>query len=224
MTWQADRSTFSIAFRILAFVLLLTAGFGVLAAADFNLSRALETVQATDPLTFVLLMSLLPLLGFPIAAFYLYAGSIFPWWIAWLCCSLALAVNMALAYPIAKYLLRGPISEILARYRRAIPDFSTPNQFRLTFLVRAVPGIPYFMQNYFLPLLGIRFLHYWIISWVVQTVIAAGMTAVPDLVEKTGWVTAGIVLALFIVLGILHRIYIPRRTATGPGDPRKPIA
>lgn len=197
----------SILLKLLMFGLPIFCGLGFLFASGFDVERLLESIRATNPVLFLGIMSLLPLAGFPIAAFYLYAGSAFPWWQASLLCSLALAVNISIAFPIARYFLAGPISQILERYRKTIPPLTRKNQFRVTFLVRSIPGIPYFMQNYLLAIIGVRFSHYFIISWLVQSVFAAGMAAIPHLVEKTGWVTGGIFLALGGILLLLHRAY-----------------
>lgn len=204
---QPKVSMISILLKLLMFGLPIACGLGFLVASGFDMERLLESIRATDPLLFLGIMSLLPLAGFPIAAFYLYAGSAFPWWQASLLCSLALAVNISLAFPIARYFLAGPVTRILERYRKSIPPLTPKNQFRVTFLVRSIPGIPYFMQNYLLALIGVRFSHYFIISWLVQSVFAAGMAAVPHLVEKTGWITGGILLALGGILLLLHRAY-----------------
>jgi len=197
--------------RLLAFLLLLVTGFFLFASVDFDFKRLVDLVRATDPLVFLSLMSLLPLIGFPIAAFYLYAGSAFPWWQAWLLCSLSLAVNISLAYPIARHLLREPLSHILSRYQKRLPTLTAMNQFRVAFLVRSVPGIPFFLQNYLLPLLDIRFGPYFLISWSIQTVFAAGMAAVPHLVDRAGWVPAIIVLFILVLLGIFRRFYLPAK-------------
>jgi uncharacterized membrane protein YdjX (TVP38/TMEM64 family) len=193
--------------KLLIFGLPIAFGLGFLVTSGFDMERLLESIRATDPFLFLGIMSLLPLAGFPIAAFYLYAGSAFPWWQASLLCSLALALNISIAFPIAKYLLAGPVTHILERYRKSIPPLTRKNQFRVTFLVRSIPGIPYFMQNYLLALVGVKFTHYFLISWLVQSVFAAGMAAVPHLIEKTGWITGGILLALAGILLVLHRAY-----------------
>ncbi len=198
-------------FRLLAFLLLLLAGLILFACVGFDFHRLVDLVKATNPLVFAGLMSLLPLIGFPIAAFYLYAGSAFPWWQAWLLCSLSLAVNIALAYPIARHLLREPLSHILSRYQKGLPTLTAMNQVRVAFLVRSVPGIPFFLQNYLLPLLDIRFGPYFLISWSIQSVFAAGMAAVPHLVDRAGWVPAIIVVLILILLGIFRRFYVPAK-------------
>ena len=205
---EQSQPRLSTLFRLLAFGMILLAGLLLFAAVDFDIRQLGLLVRSTDPLVFIGLMCTLPLAGFPIAAFYLYAGTAFPWWQATAFCSLSLAVNMSLAYPVSTQLLATPLSRILARYRRSLPALTEANQFRVTFLVRSVPGIPFFMQNYLLPLLGVRFVPYLLISWSIQTVFAAGMAAVPRLVEHAGWIPAMTILLLVILLGIFRRLYL----------------
>ncbi len=88
----------SVGLRIGFFLAILTLGLGCLAYHDFDVPLIIEQARATHPLMFVLLMSLLPLAGFPIAVFYLFAGAAFPWLQAWLLCLAGLAINMATAY------------------------------------------------------------------------------------------------------------------------------
>lgn len=201
-------NTTSQVFRLAAFLMLLASGMALLLLADFDLGNLLQNVQQTNPVNFLVFMVLLPLIGFPISAFYLFAGSAYPWWQATLLCSLSLAINISVAYPLAKYLLKAPITHFLNRYRRQLPELTEQNQFRVTFLVRSIPGIPYFMQNYMLPLVGVRFPHYFTISWSIQTVFAAGMSALPQLVKQSGWVPAGIVFSLIALLLIFRKVYI----------------
>ena len=67
-----------------------------------------------------------------------------------------------------------------------------------------------------LPLLGVRFAPYLLISWSIQSVFAAGMAAVPRLVEHAGWVPALTILLLVLLLGIFRRLYLGKSlTNTG---------
>jgi uncharacterized membrane protein YdjX (TVP38/TMEM64 family) len=205
----------SVLLRLSAFGMLLLFGLLLFAAVDFDLGRLAGIIRDTHPLVFVGLMCTLPLVGFPIAVFYLYAGTVFPWWQATALCSLSLAINMTIAFPVARHLLATPLAQILARYRKSLPALTEENQFRVTFLVRSVPGVPFFMQNYLLPLLGVRFAPYLLISWSIQSDFAAGMAAVPHLVERTGWVPAGIILFLLVLLGLFHRLYLGKSLTNG---------
>lgn len=198
-------------FRLAAFLMLISSGLVLLIWSDFDSANLLDKVQQTTPLLFVSLMVILPLVGFPISAFYLYAGSAFPWWQATLLCSLSLAINISVAFPLAKYLLKAPVSHFMAKYSKELPSLTEKTQFRVTFLVRSIPGIPYFMQNYMLPLIGVKFIHYFLISWSIQSVFAAGMSALPHLVKQTGWVPAGIVGGLVILLILFRKVYLRKK-------------
>ena len=204
---KGSRNTGSL-MRLAAFLMMLGVGLGYLLHAGFDLKSLMQDIENTDPLYFLAAMCLLPLAGFPISAFYLFAGSAFEWWQAVILCSTALAVNMTLASFLAGSLLKAPVTHFLAKYQRQLPTLTEKNQFRITFLVRSIPGEPFFMQNYMLPLLGIRFSSYLAISWSVQTVFAAGMAALPHLVRHSGWVPAGMVAGLVLLLLLFKRMYL----------------
>lgn len=194
-------------FQLGGFALLFCVGLGLLWAVEFDVARALDLVEATHPLVFLCWMAILPWVGFPIAAFYLYAGAVFVWWQAWLLCVAALAINISLAYPLAKVALKGPLQRLLAGTKTRLPNLDPHHQFRATFLIRGVPGIPFAVQNYLLPLLGVRFPVYFIVSWSIQSLFAAGMCAIPDVAERTGWLPVLIGLGLLVLLVVLRAIF-----------------
>jgi len=190
------------------FFLFIAIGLGYLYRSGFDLTKILSSAQDTSPLGFVLAMSFLPLVGFPIAPCYLFAGTVFPWWQAWAFCSLSLAVNMSVAYPLGRGFLASPIRGFLEGRNKEMPVLTENNQFRVTFVVRAVPGVPYFIQNYLLAVLGVRFGTYLVVSWLIQSLIAAGMTSLPHLALKAGWMVTGVSVGILLLLIVLHRIYI----------------
>ena len=203
-------SRLSLALRIGFFAGILGAGIGWLAYHGFDVRHIIEQAQATRPMMFVLLMSALPLAGFPIAVFYLFAGAAFPWLQAWLLCAVSLAINMAAAYFLGRYLLRTPVSRILNSLGYGLPALSPQFKFRMTFLVRTIPGIPFTAQNYLLALADVPFATYFAVSLGAQTLIAAGMTALGSmLISEEG---LKILLALSII-AFLIAIKIFQRAA-----------
>jgi uncharacterized membrane protein YdjX (TVP38/TMEM64 family) len=126
---------------------------------------------------FVLTMSLLPVVGFPIAAFYLFAGAAFGFWEGWFYCIVSLAINMSLSYVVARYCLHDALIKLLKKGGYTLPNLSEVNEFRFTFILRTVPGPPFPVQNYLLSLLGVRFPVYITVSLLAQGLIAAGMVA-----------------------------------------------
>lgn len=185
---------------VVGFAFVVIAGIGLLAWAEFDLDRLLATTQTTNPFVFLALMALLPLIGFPISAFYLYAGAAFPFVTAWVLCVTALAINMIGAYFAGAYFLKGPIERWMQRRGYRVPRLKEKGHFRLVVLIRAVPGVPYPLQNYILSLSGCPFLLYLLISLFVQSTIAAGVIAVSTMLIDPEWKEMVIVGAIVLVV------------------------
>ncbi len=182
-------------------MLMMGAGLFLFYRMDFDVNRVFESRHYLSGWTFVAAMSLLPVLGFPIAAFYLFAGVAFGFWEGWLYCLVSLAINMSLSYVVARYCLREALSQLLRRGGYTLPNLSEVNEFRFTFILRSVPGPPFPVQNYLLSLLGIRFPIYISISLLAQGAIAAGMVACGGALPES--ITMGHVLVGMALLSVL---------------------
>jgi len=117
---------------------------------------------------------LLPLVGFPISAFYVFSGMAFPPLEGLLLTSGGLLVNMAIGYWVGRYFLHKPVSHYLGKTRFNPELIKQRNLTRMTILVRSVPGVPYFMQNYLLALSKVPFWTYLSLSWLIQSLYCAG--------------------------------------------------
>ena len=116
----------------------------------------------------------LPLLGFPISAFYVFSGITFSPWVGLGVTSTGLFLNMIAGYWVGRCYLHEPISAYLHKKEKTKRWLHTKNLIRLTVLVRAVPGVPYFMQNYILGLVKAPFWMYLFVSWSIQSMFCAG--------------------------------------------------
>ncbi len=208
-----DSKQFQQWLRLGLFALLLGLGLYVFYRLDFDVTALFAKSKEVKGWMFVLAMSLLPVVGFPIAAFYLFAGVAFGFWEAWLYCLLALTINMSLSYLVARYLLHGPLTSFLSKRGYSLPELSEVNQFRFVFILRTVPGPPFPVQNYLLSLIGIKFPLYLTVSVLTQGAIAAGMVACGGMLPdefKLGhlWVALGIVS---ILLGGRLVLWLRRR-------------
>jgi Uncharacterized conserved protein len=202
--------------RVGIFLLILSAGVSVLYALDFDVSRLFSESQSVPGWAFVLAMSLLPVAGFPIAAFYLFAGLAYGFWEGWIYCLISLAINMSLSYVVARYCLDKPLRTFLASRGYELPQLSEVNQFRFTFILRTVPGPPYPVQNYLLSLMGIPFALYLGLSLLTQGTIAAGMVACGGVLPKEikmGHVLVGLGLVLILLLSRLFLWWRKRKQA-----------
>jgi uncharacterized membrane protein YdjX (TVP38/TMEM64 family) len=132
-------------------------------------------LDMTSPWAFFLAMASLPVFGFPISACYIYAGLAFEPLEASIACLAALCVNMSVSYALTHSVFKMPISRFLEKRGWPIPKLTEDNQFRFTFLMRTVPGPPFFFQNLTLSLAGIPFWTYLWISLLTQGSIAIGV-------------------------------------------------
>jgi uncharacterized membrane protein YdjX (TVP38/TMEM64 family) len=195
------RNRFFLGVRLFFFALLMGAGLYLLYRVDFDVSKLFASRLEVSGWMFVLAMSVLPVMGFPIAAFYLFAGATFGFMEAWLYCLVSLAINMTLSFLVAKYCLHELLTKLLEKGGYALPSLSEINEFRFTFILRTVPGAPFPVQNYLLSLVGIRFPVYISISLLAQGVIAAGMIACGGVLPDT--ITIGHVMVGLALLSLL---------------------
>ena len=145
-----------------------TAAFGLLAASGIDWAEWTQQLPPELHVLFWPAMVLLPLFGFPISGFTIAAALLFPLWVACFFGSLSLTLNMALGYWIGHSLWRDFTQR---QIKKRFPSFTSLNQkqaFRTTVLVRAVPGVPFFLQNYILAVLGVPFGLYLLCSVLIQ--------------------------------------------------------
>lgn len=121
------------------------------------------------------LMIVLPLVGFPISAFYVFAGLTFSVPVALTAGGVGLAVNMSLGYLLARTVWREPLRRRLEPRWPRLFALDRNACAQVTLLVRAVPGVPYTAQNYLLGVLAVPFGLYLALSWAVQFVFLTGV-------------------------------------------------
>ncbi len=173
-------------------------GFWQFARVGFDWRAVLDM---TSLWAFFLAMASLPVFGFPISACYIYAGLAFAPIEASLVCLAALCVNMSVSYALTHSIFKIPISRFLERRGWSIPQLTDDNQFRFTFLMRTVPGPPFFFQNLTLSLAGIPFWTYLWISLLTQGSIAIGVIFCSRYLSENPLGKGGI--TIMVILGAL---------------------
>ncbi len=158
---------------------------------------------------FILLMIFLPLIGFPISSFYLFAGMAYEPIIGFSVASLSLFVNMVIAYVLAS-IYKESFQRLLQKHDILKSAVNQKNLLRLTIIIRAVPGVPYWLQNYLLGVSGVPFHTYIIVSWIVQSTYLAGMIYLSYIsFQVTPWkLFAGI--AIIVVMVVILRVFLNR--------------
>lgn len=203
----------SVFLRLGLFFLLLALGGSLLLWAGTDWRLWVERLTNLHPGLFLVAMSLLPVIGFPISAFYFFAGVVYGWAVGIPLCLAALAVNMSASYYLTRTLLRAPLSELVRRRGFELPSVkSSLNQFRITFLIRTVPGPPFAIQNYLLALAGIRFGIYLPVSLVGQGAIASAIVATTGLLALhiEPWTLIAIALAFLFISALVGSAFFSR--------------
>jgi len=155
---------------IAAVVLLVLAG---LALRGVNLvalkDRSMELIRDAGPAVFFTAMTILPAFGMPMLAFTIPAGEAFRSQMGLggvIAISLVVvAVNLALAYWVARYALRPLLTGLLKRYGYSVPRVTAENALSVALIVRVMPST-YTVQAYILGLAEVPFRLYMIVSWL----------------------------------------------------------
>ncbi len=155
---------------------------------------------------FLIAMSTLPVFGFPISACYIYAGLAFPPLQASAVCVAALAINMSISYALTHTVLKAPLARFLRNRKWSIPEMDDYNQFRFTFLVRTVPGPPFFVQNLALGLAGIPFWTYLWVSLLAQGGIGIGVILCSRYLSEDPWGKGGLTVIAILTALVVAKI------------------
>lgn len=168
-----------------------------------------------SPLLFIVMMVVLPMIGFPISVFLLIAGIKFEILQAVLLWLFVLPLHALAGYAAATY-LRPLLKKLLSNtlgYK--VPDIPEKHEAMFSFLFLAIPGIPYAAKNYLLPLAGVSIYYCILLNCLVQGVF--GLPFI--LLGKSGAevnltlfaVAVVLIICLFLVLNWLKKKYVGKK-------------
>lgn len=120
-----------------------------------------------------LLMSLLPLIGFPVSILHVVAGARFGEWWGLGAAGLSVIVNLLLTYWIGHSFLRRPLAAFFRKTKYKQPEVPKGAYASFSLLTALVPGIPYTAKNYLLVLSKVPFKPYFWVCFPVHTIRAS---------------------------------------------------
>lgn len=167
------------------------------------IDRGLGLVRGGGPVLFFAAEALLPALGAPLAAFNLVAGEAFapqmtmPGVVA--AAMVAIAVNLALTYWLARHAFRPFLTQLVARYGYAVPRVTDANALTVSLVVRLTPGPPYFLQGYLLGLAEVPFRLYMIVSWLAVLPWAVAFIVLGKAAREGSFVRIATAVGLIVV-------------------------
>jgi uncharacterized membrane protein YdjX (TVP38/TMEM64 family) len=182
------------------------------------IDQGVDLIRDAGPVAFFVAMALLPAAGAPLFAFSLAAGEAFAARMTMTgvvaTAALAIALNLALTYWLARYALRPLLARLVARYGYAVPRVTAQNALGVALLVRLTPGPPFFLQGYLLGLGEVPFRLYMIVSWVAVmpwavSFIVLGKAAREGSFGQIGAILGGLVV-IVVIVQVVRRKYAKR--------------
>ncbi len=124
---------------------------------------------------------------------------------------LAIAVNQALTYWLARYALRPWLEQMISSTKYRIPVVAPAEHAEITVLVRITPGPPFLLQNYLLGLAEVRFGTYLWISWLITFFYSAGVIVFGDAIlhgkGKVAFIGLSLIVAVALGVHLLRKHY-----------------
>jgi uncharacterized membrane protein YdjX (TVP38/TMEM64 family) len=204
----------------IAAVAVAVGGILVLRGVDYRsvAERGMALIRGAGPWTFFSGIAVLPAAGAPLSVFTLVAGEAFAprMTMAGVIAAalLAVALNLALTYWLARYALRPVLSSLVERYGYKIPRVTGANALSIIIVLRLTPGPPFFLQSYILGLAEVPFRLYMIASWLcvlptVTAFIVLGRGIFNGNFQMVMY-AVGVIVAVAVIVHMVRKRYAPR--------------
>jgi uncharacterized membrane protein YdjX (TVP38/TMEM64 family) len=195
-------------------------GVLVLKGLDYRIlvQRGLEVIRSTGPVTFLLATAFLPAFGAPLSVFTLTAGELFAPLMTMpgiiVAMLIAIAVNLAFTYWLARFALRPVLAKLIRRYGYSIPSVTPANALSIALTIRLTPGPPFALQSYMLGLAEVPFRVYMIVSWLCILPWAVGATVVGKGVFNGNFMLVsygiGVIAVATFAVNLIRKKYVKR--------------
>jgi uncharacterized membrane protein YdjX (TVP38/TMEM64 family) len=183
----------------LAAVVILTAGVGFLFfREDIQPLVTLIKSDQTHPAVLIGCFLILPLLFFPITVLLVLVGMRFDALAGILIIFMLTPFHLLVSFFVVRSVFRSRIEQFARKKNFGIFTIPPKRHLEFAFLFMAVPGLPYTLKNYLLPVSGIPFRMYFLISWLVQGVMGIPFVVLGDAASQ--WNIHLVLIALSVLL------------------------
>ena len=186
----------------------------VLAVLD-TVQEYAEYVARANPIYYMLMVALAPVLVLPVSGFLIVAGLVYDPWVGILICLLGLTFSNVFMYCVSAYWLRGWVEKLIQSRNIQVPEFSESDAIRVIVIFRLIPGFPLTFQNYLLGFARVPFLHYLWISALIQMIPVVGFVVFGDSLMKGKFGIALGAVSLLVVVGIGTKLYFNQQKRKG---------
>lgn len=151
--------------RLIVVAAIVCIGLGVL-SHYVTIDMVHEQADRLNGFVAFLLLTLLPLVGFPVSVLHVAAGIRFGTGLGLALVTLSILLQLLASYVLV-HSFRRKFSKRLEPVKERIPRGAHGAMSLFTMLV---PGVPYFAKNYVLPVLGVPLSTYLAICWPIHAV------------------------------------------------------
>jgi uncharacterized membrane protein YdjX (TVP38/TMEM64 family) len=179
----------------------------------------MTALRDAPPLPFFIAMALLPMVGVPLTPLLIAAGATFGVRLGLVGSLLALALNLAASYRLARSGLQPHLERLFRRFDYELPNFDGQprHALRFTLMVKFAPGVPAFVKNYGLGVARVPFTLYFVSSMLITGVYSALLVVLGEslFTHETNMVVVVGGAALLVAFAA----YLWRKRSTGRGGP-----
>jgi uncharacterized membrane protein YdjX (TVP38/TMEM64 family) len=203
-----------------AAVVLLVGAVLVLRGLDVQelIAQGIGMIRGVGPVVFFAAMAVLPTIAIPMSLFSIPAGEAFAaqlgLGVVIAVALVALALNLALTYWVARYALRPFLTKLLKRYGYNVPSVTKDNALAVALVMRLTPGPPYAVQGYVLGIAEVPFGLYMVVSWLCQAPWAVGFIVLGQGLLKGNFMLAakglGVIVVVVVAVQWLRKKYARR--------------
>jgi len=156
--------------------------------------------EGAHPLLFLFLFLILPLIGFPVSVLFVLVGVKFGslWGVVILFAGMA--IHLMVAFLVTRSFLRQTIQGKLVELGYSLPEIPQRRVLWFSCVFMAVPGLPYTVKNYALPLCGVPFGTFFFSGLLFQGLLGVPLVIAGDAVATERILLMSGILAVFIGL------------------------
>lgn len=158
-----------------------------------------------NPFAFLAIMSIGCAVGLPMSFCTLFAGAAFGAWLGGALSVAGISVSASLGYLIGKFFI--PAEQMEKIKQRFNISATQKAMFDLNFYVRAVPGIPYCIQNFILGAADSQFKMYMLLGVSIQGAIAVAMCALGSSISEEGYTKYAAIAVLVVVIVAIRFLF-----------------
>ena len=193
-----------ILFKYLAVILVIIVLFYFM----FDIESILSVVKSkeTNPLIILFAIIFLPMIFFPISPLLILVGLRFNTYTSLLTILMVIPVHLFLSYFSVKWFFKDIVEKYANKNNFRIFNIPKNRRVEVCFLVMSMPGLPYALKNYLIPVSSIPFKQYLLIGWLIQFLMCLPFILLGDAASNMSLYLLSAFIFIFIIIYICIKV------------------